>query len=151
MPIRTTAPPIHMRAQRFAAWHPDCETALNSQIAVETAASFQYLAMYAYFDRPDVALKQAASFFEKAQQEEIGHAKAFINYQNTRGGKVALQRVEIPMQDFSGDALESDLCKAMSRALELEIFVYDQLIEMHKVTLRCTTFTRHKRHTSCTF
>jgi len=93
--------------------------------------------MYAYFDRPDVALKQAASFFEKAQQEEIGHAKAFINYQNTRGGKVALQRVEIPMQDFSGDALESDLCKAMSRALELEIFVYDQLIEMHKVADKC--------------
>jgi len=62
------------------------------------------MAMYAYFDRPDIALKQAASFFEKAQEEEIGHAKAFIKYQNTRGGKVALQRVEIPMQDFSGDA-----------------------------------------------
>jgi ferritin len=135
---RASAPPIQMRAQRFAAWHPDCEAALNSQIAVETAASFQYLAMYAYFDRPDVALKQAASFFEKAQAEEIGHAKAFMKYQNTRGGKVALQRVEIPTQDFSGDASESDLCKAMSKALELEIFVYDQLLDMHKVALPCT-------------
>jgi len=134
---RASAPPIQMRAQRFAAWHPDCEAALNSQIAVETAASFQYLAMYAYFDRPDVALKQAASFFEKAQAEEIGHAKAFMKYQNTRGGKVALQRVEIPTQDFSGDAVESDLCKAMSKALELEIFVYDQLLDMHKVADKC--------------
>ena len=51
------------------------QVALNKQIAVETAASFQYLAMHAYFDRPTAALKQAAAFFEKAQLEEIGHAK----------------------------------------------------------------------------
>ena len=68
------APLVRMRTH-FAAWHPDCEVALNKQIAVETAASFQYLAMHAYFDRPTVALKQAAAFFEKAQLEEIGHAK----------------------------------------------------------------------------
>merc|ERR1719174_1778255 len=85
--------PLLSRSQHFVAWHPDCEAALNKQIAVETAASFQYLAMYAYFDRPTVALKQAASFFEKAQAEEIGHAKAFIKYQNTRGGTVVLQQI----------------------------------------------------------
>ena len=56
---------IRMQAQRFAAWHPDCEAALNNQIAVETAASFQYLAMYAFFDRPSVALKQATSFLRR--------------------------------------------------------------------------------------
>ena len=125
---------IRMQAQRFAAWHPDCEAALNNQIAVETAASFQYLAMYAFFDRPSVALKQATSFFEKAQAEEIGHAKQFIQYQNTRGGTVALQQIKVPEQDFTGDADASDLCKAMAKALELEIFVYDELLKMHKVT-----------------
>jgi len=122
---------------RFAPWHTDCEAALNNQIAVETAASFQYLAMHAFFDRPDVALKQAASFFEKAQAEEIGHAKAFIKYQNTRGGKVVLQQIQVPVQDFTGDAVESDLCKAFSKALDLEIFVYDELLKMHKVADSC--------------
>ena len=125
---------VQMQAQRFATWHPDCEAALNKQIAVETAASFQYLAMYAFFDRPSVALKQAASFFEKAQGEEIGHAKQFIQYQNTRGGIVTLQQIQVPQQDFTGDASESDLCKAMAKALELEIFVYDELLKMHKVS-----------------
>lgn len=123
--------------QRFAAWHPDCEAALNKQIAVETAASFQYLAMYAFFDRPSIALKQAANFFEKAQAEEIGHAKEFIKYQNTRGGKVALQQIDVPEQDFTGDASQSDLCKAMAKALELEIFVYEELLKMHKVADSC--------------
>jgi len=122
----------------FAAWHPDCEVALNKQIAVETAASFQYLAMHAYFDRPTVALKQAAAFFEKAQLEEIGHAKEFIKYQNTRGGKVALQQIDVPQHDFEGDASESDLCKAMAKARELEIYVYDQLLAMHQVADRCS-------------
>jgi ferritin len=130
------APLVQMGLRRFAAWHPDCETALNKQIAVETAASFQYLAMYAFFDRPNVALKQAASFFEKAQGEEIGHAKAFIKYQNTRGGKVQLQQIQVPEQDFTGDASQSDLCKAMAKALELEIFVYDELLTLHKVSHR---------------
>mmetsp|Transcript_15766 Transcript_15766/g.50880 ORF Transcript_15766/g.50880 Transcript_15766/m.50880 type:complete len:214 (-) Transcript_15766:133-774(-) len=131
------SPLIQMRFQRFASWHPDCEAALNNQIAVETAASFQYLAMYAYFDRPGVALKQATTFFEKAQAEEIGHAKAFIKYQNTRGGKVTLQQIQVPEQNFTGDASQSDLSKAMEKALELEIFVYDELLKMHKVAESC--------------
>jgi hypothetical protein len=36
-------------------------------------------------------------------------------------------------QDFTGDASESDLCKAFAKARELEIFVYDELLKMHKV------------------
>ena len=33
-------------------------------------------------------------------------------------------------QDFTGDASESDLCKAFAKARELEIFVYDELLKM---------------------
>ena len=41
-------------------------------------------------------------------------------------------------QDFTGDASESDLCKAFAKARELEIFVYDELLKMHKVVHTCS-------------
>ena len=46
---------------------------------------------------------------------------------------MALQQIDVPQHDFEGDASESDLCKAMAKARELEIYVYDQLLAMHQV------------------
>ena len=97
------------------------------QIAVETAASFQYLAMYAFFDRPEVALKQAAAFFEKAQTEEIGHAKAFIKYQNSRGGRVTLQRIQVPEQD----AEHAHTCNSSAVCMRCTCHMHMHAVHMH--------------------
>ena len=69
-------------------WHAECEKALNDHINVEYTASYAYHALFSYFDRDTVGLQGFASFFEQQSLEERGHAKEFMEYQNTRGGQV---------------------------------------------------------------
>ncbi|KAG2245175.1 hypothetical protein Bca52824_092978 [Brassica carinata] len=57
---------------------------------VEYNLSYVYHAMYAYFDRDNVALKGLAKFKESSV-EEREHAEKLMEYQNKRGGKVKLQ------------------------------------------------------------
>ncbi|WVY90353.1 hypothetical protein V8G54_035867 [Vigna mungo] len=57
------------------------EAALNAQINVEYNVSYVYHAMYAYFDRDNVALKGLAKFFKDASMEERQHAEMMMEYQ----------------------------------------------------------------------
>jgi ferritin len=45
----------------------------------------------AYFDRDDVALQGFAKRFSKNSEEERCHAQKFIDYQNSRGGRIVFQ------------------------------------------------------------
>ncbi|KAG9146259.1 hypothetical protein Leryth_007954 [Lithospermum erythrorhizon] len=85
------------------------ESAINEQINVEYNVSYVYHAMYAYFDRDNVALKGLAKFFKESSDEEREHAQKLMEYQNKRGGKVKLQSILMPLSEFDhaekGDAL----------------------------------------------
>ncbi|XP_041996564.1 ferritin-3, chloroplastic-like [Salvia splendens] len=109
-----------------------CEGAINDQINVEYNVSYVYHAMYAYFDRDNVALKGIAKFFKEASIEEREHAEKFMEYQNKRGGKVKLQGMMTPISDYDhldkGDALY-----AMELALSLEKLTNEKLLNLHKV------------------
>ncbi|PWA77033.1 ferritin-2 protein [Artemisia annua] len=63
---------------KFAA---DSEACINEQINVEYNVSYVYHAMYAYFDRDNVALKGLAKFFKESSEEEREHAEKFMEYQ----------------------------------------------------------------------
>ncbi|OVA02790.1 Ferritin [Macleaya cordata] len=110
----------------------DCEAAINEQINVEYNVSYVYHAMYAYFDRDNVALKGLAKFFKEASEEERQHAEILMEYQNKRGGKVKLQSILMPMCEFDhpdkGDALY-----AMELALSLEKLTNEKLLNLHSV------------------
>ncbi|GMI88860.1 ferritin 2 [Hibiscus trionum] len=109
-----------------------CEVAINDQINVEYNVSYVYHAMYAYFDRDNVALKGIAKFFKDSSVEERQHAEMFMDYQNKRGGKVVLESMLMPMSEYDhpekGDALY-----AMELALSLEKLNNEKLLNLHKM------------------
>ncbi|KAF7148264.1 hypothetical protein RHSIM_Rhsim03G0146700 [Rhododendron simsii] len=142
----------------------DCEAAINEQIkwvflrfsslilTVEYNVSYVYHAMYAYFDRDNIAHKGLAKFFKESSEEEREHAEKFMEYQNKRGGKVKLQSILMPLSEFDhaekGDALYDPLsfpmgtnCDefvdlAMELALSLEKLTNEKLLTLHAVASR---------------
>jgi len=127
------SPNESLARQRF---EDDCESAINDQINVEYNVSYVYHAMFAYFDRDNVALKGLAKFFKESSEEERGHAEKLMEYQNKRGGRVKLQSIIAPLTEFDhpekGDALY-----AMELALSLEKLTNEKLLNLHSVAGRC--------------
>ncbi|KAJ4847571.1 hypothetical protein Tsubulata_015396 [Turnera subulata] len=113
-------------------YEDECEAAINEHINVEYNASYVYHALFAYFDRDNVALKGMAKFFKESSEEERDHAEKLMKYQNIRGGRVTLHSIMAPPSEFEhvekGDALY-----AMELALSLEKLVNEKLLNLHKV------------------
>ena len=95
-------------------------------------ASYQYQAMWAYFNRDDVALPHVAEFFKKMSNEEHEHAHDFQKYLNSRGGQVRLLELAPPEHEFAATDSKSDALIAFEKALELEKSVYQQLLLLHQ-------------------
>ncbi|XP_010536733.1 PREDICTED: ferritin-4, chloroplastic-like [Tarenaya hassleriana] len=124
-----TVPQLSLARQKYS---DECEAAVNEQINVEYNVSYVYHAMYAYFDRDNVALKGLAKFFKESSEEEREHAEKLMEYQNKRGGRVKLQSIVMPLSEFDhvekGDALY-----AMELALSLEKLTNEKLLNVHSV------------------
>lgn len=114
----------------------ECEAAINAQINVEYNVSYVYHALFAYFDRDNVALRGLAKFFKESSEEEREHAEKLMKYQNKRGGRVKLLSIVMPLTEFDhpekGDALY-----AMELALSLEKVTNERLLNVHGVAERC--------------
>ncbi|XP_059660913.1 ferritin-3, chloroplastic-like [Cornus florida] len=124
-----TVPQASLARQKYS---DEVEAAINEQINVEYNVSYVYHAMYAYFDRDNVALKGLAKFFKESSQEERQHAEKFMEYQNKRGGKVKLQSMLMPVSDF--DHIEKgDALYAMELVLSLEKLTNEKLLNLHKI------------------
>ncbi|WOL05569.1 ferritin-3, chloroplastic [Canna indica] len=127
------APGQSLARQKYA---DDSEEAINVQINVEYNVSYVYHAMFAYFDRDNVALKGLAKFFKESSEEERDHAEKLMKYQNKRGGKVKLLPIIMPLTEYDhpekGDALY-----AMELALSLEKLTNEKLLNLHHVAQRC--------------
>ncbi|KAL7614039.1 ferritin-4, chloroplastic [Lactuca sativa] len=124
-----TVPQQSLARQKYA---DDSEAVINEQINVEYNVSYVYHAMYAYFDRDNVALKGLAKFFKESSEEEREHAEKFMEYQNKRGGKVKLQSILMPLSDFD-HAEKGDALYAMELALSLEKLTNEKLLHVHAV------------------
>ncbi|XP_050154869.1 ferritin-3, chloroplastic-like isoform X4 [Malus sylvestris] len=125
-------PQVSLARQKFT---DESEAAINEQINVEYNVSYIYHAMYAYFDRDNVALKGLAKFFKESSEEERDHAEKLMEYQNKRGGRVKLQSILMPVSEFEhpekGDALY-----AMELALSLEKLTNEKLLHLHSVAVK---------------
>ncbi|KAI5346625.1 PREDICTED: ferritin-3 [Prunus dulcis] len=124
-----TLPQVSLARQKFTA---ESEAAINEQINVEYNVSYVYHAMYAYFDRDNVALKGLAKFFKESSEEERDHAEKFMEYQNKRGGRVKLQSILMPVSEFD-HAEKGDALYAMELALSLEKLTNEKLLNLHHV------------------
>jgi len=90
--------------------------------------------MFAYFDRHTVGLRNVAEYFNKASLEERGHAHKFMHYQNQRGGKVSYGTTyDINFEAVVKSDVKSDVLCAFEKALEMEQYVYEKLLELHKI------------------
>ncbi|KAI4306872.1 hypothetical protein L6164_030114 [Bauhinia variegata] len=125
-------PQVSLARQKYV---DESEAAVNEQINVEYNVSYVYHAMFAYFDRDNVALKGLAKFFKESSEEEREHAEKLMEYQNKRGGKVKLQSIVMPLSEFDhvekGDALY-----AMELALSLEKLTNEKLLKLHNVATK---------------
>lgn len=65
--------------------HQDCVGAMRNQIQKEIDASYQYLAMGAYFSRDTVNRPGFAEMFFKSAKEEREHGSKLIEYLSMRG------------------------------------------------------------------
>lgn len=85
------------------------EKALNKQINEELASSYIYLSMKAYFD--SLGLAGFSSWMNTQVQEEIFHASKFYNHIVQRGGRVVLEKIEAPKEQWSNvlDAFQDAL------------------------------------------
>ncbi|KAG6486160.1 hypothetical protein ZIOFF_054730 [Zingiber officinale] len=128
-----TSPDLSLGRQKYA---DECESAINQQINVEFNNSYVYHALFAYFDRDNVALKGLAKFFKESSEEEREHAEKLMEYQNKRGGRVKLQSLVMPPSEFDhpekGEALH-----AMELTLALEKLTNEKLIQLHNIAENC--------------
>ncbi|KAJ8426075.1 hypothetical protein Cgig2_021035 [Carnegiea gigantea] len=124
-----TVPHVSLARQNYA---DECEAAINEQINVEYNVSYVYHAMFAYFDRDNVALRGLAKFFRESSEEEREHAEKLMKYQNKRGGKVKLQSIVMPLSEFD-HAEKGDALYAMELALSLEKLTNEKLLNLHQV------------------
>ncbi|KAJ6891921.1 hypothetical protein NC651_025198 [Populus alba x Populus x berolinensis] len=124
-------PQVSLARQKFT---DDSEAAINEQINVEYNVSYVYHAMFAYFDRDNVALKGLAKFFKESSIEEREHAEKLMEYQNKRGGKVKLQSILMPLSEFD-HAEKGDALYAMELALSLEKLTNEKLLNLQSVFL----------------
>jgi ferritin len=72
---------------------------LNHQINRELYSSYLYLSMAAY--ATSIGLRGFANWFNVQVKEELTHAEKIYNYVNQQGGRVLLEAIEQPTQDFS--------------------------------------------------
>ncbi|XP_021810526.1 ferritin-4, chloroplastic-like [Prunus avium] len=124
-----TAPHASLARQKYS---DQSEAAINEQINVEYNVSYVYHAMYAYFDRDNVALKGLAKFFKESSEEERQHAEMLMDYQNKRGGKVKLQSMLMPFSEFD-HAEKGEALHAMELALALEKLNNEKLLKLHRM------------------
>jgi ferritin len=74
------------------------QDAINGQTNAELYSAYIYASMSAYFE--SVNLPGFANWMRVQTQEEVMHAYKFYNYVNERGGRVVLQAIDAPPQDW---------------------------------------------------
>ncbi|CAG2115401.1 unnamed protein product, partial [Medioppia subpectinata] len=109
-------------------FHQDSEAGINKQINLELHASYVYEQLAWYFNRDDVALGGFHDTFKARADEERGHARKFMEYQNKRGGRVVLQDIQKPVKQDGWSPLE-----AIQASLQLEKTVNQALLDLQAI------------------
>jgi len=73
--------------------------ALNNQIKNEMFSAYLYYSMSLHFT--SMNFRGFATWMERQAMEEMEHAKKFIDYVTDRGGKVTLQSIDKPQEEWS--------------------------------------------------
>jgi ferritin len=89
------------------------EKAINDQINYELGSAYIYLSMSAYFER--LSLRGFAKWARLQSQEEVTHGLRLFDYLNDRGGRVRLQAVAKPPEDYASPLAVFEAALAQER------------------------------------
>jgi ferritin len=108
---------------------------INDQIQKEFFSEYFYLSMQAYFT--SINLDGFANFFAVQTQEEHAHGMLFFDYVLETGGKITLQQIEQPQNNF-----ESPI-QVFQMALEHEKKVTASIYNLVDASLAEKDYTSH--------
>jgi ferritin len=77
------------------------EKALNEQINAELYSAYLYQAMAAYFE--DKSLGGFARWMDLQAEEEMAHARKIYDFVNERGGRVILEGIDKPKNEWDSN------------------------------------------------
>jgi ferritin len=77
------------------------EKALNEQINAELYSAYLYQSMAAYFE--DKSLSGFARWMDLQAEEEMTHARKIYDYVNERGGRVILEGIDKPKNEWESN------------------------------------------------
>jgi ferritin len=106
----------------------EMEKELNIQINKELYSAYYYLAMAAWAEQK--SLDGVGNFFQVQAQEEISHAQKFYHFVNERGGRVILDAIEKPQDEYK------DVKEIFTLALEHEQFVTSRIHKLVDVAIK---------------
>jgi ferritin len=112
---------------KYAMLSANLQTVINDQINKELYSAYLYLGMSAWCESAN--LPGAARWLKAQAQEEQGHALKFYNYVYDRGGKVTLEAIGKPEQEYAS------LLDLFQQVLEHERKVTALISGLYKVAL----------------
>ena len=114
---------------------PSIETILNQQIAIESTASYKYLAFASWCDVEGYS--GSAKFLYEHSDEERFHMMKLFRYINDKGGKSIVPAMAQPRKDFKS------LKEVFVCAYESEIEVTEAINEIAALCLKEADFTTY--------
>lgn len=109
--------------------------ALNEQVKFEYYSSYMYLSMSAFF--ADNGLSGCSHWMRMQADEELLHANKFFDYILSRGGKVTLQSIEMPPNNWK-NALD-----VFQAGLKHEQFVTSRINSLVELALASKDYATH--------
>ncbi len=114
---------------------PKIQDAINAQINAEFWSAYFYLAMGMHFEAEGHA--GIANWFKIQFKEEQAHAEIFINYLNSRGGRVLLKPIaEVPEKWDSALAAFEDTLQHEQKVTAMINSIYALAEEEHDYATR---------------
>ena len=112
-------------------WSADREAYINTQITIELVNFMTYEALGCYFRDGKIGYNNMSTFLRGEADEELKHARQFMDYQTMRGGTVVLD--DIKAKDISSVRESSSPCLSAYRlALQLEKDTYANMLTIHE-------------------
>ncbi|KAF1740606.1 hypothetical protein MXB_1904 [Myxobolus squamalis] len=111
-------------------YEKECESLINSQIGEELKAHFNYMSLAFHFDRDDVALNGFYKFFLEMSDEELGHARKLMEFQNKRGGRIVFSAIPAPTQYKTPESLTP--LGSIELGLQMEKNIFASLHKIHQ-------------------
>ena len=111
-------------------WSDDLERLINDQVNLEIVNMLTYESLGCHFRNCKQGYTKIASHFRLESDEELKHARSFMDYQTMRGGSVCIRTNEPKNIDVVKSS-STPCTEAYRLALQLEKDTYAHMLMIH--------------------